>query len=339
MKLTRSEHNPVLAPNPDLPWENLVTCNPGVWYEQGVFYMLYRAAGDDPEHVIRIGLATSRDGVHFMRASEAPVFGPSSEGPDSGAIEDPRIVKFGDEFYITYAFRPCPPGQYWRFAHDEVLRPAVDEFAPTFLRENLANTGLATTCDFKTFRRLGRITNSRLDDRDVILFPEKIGGKYVMMHRPKQYVGQRYGVKYPSIWLEFSDDLLDWEGCESHLLLTGVEHTWEEKVGGSTPPLRTDEGWLVLYHGVSDCGKGYYRVGALLLDLENPLKILGKTRECILEPETAYETEGFYKGCVFPTGNVIVNGILYVYYGAGDRYVCLATCPLRDLLDYIKNGR
>ena len=87
--------------------------------------------------------------------------------------------------------------------------------------------------------------------------------------------------------------------------------------------LRTDEGWLVLYHGVSDCGKGYYRVGALLLDLENPLKILGKTRECILEPETAYETEGFYKGCVFPTGNVIVNGILYVYYGAGDRYVCL----------------
>ena len=184
MKLTRSEHNPVLAPNPDLPWENLVTCNPGVWYEQGVFYMLYRAAGDDPEHVIRIGLATSRDGVHFMRASEAPVFGPSSEGPDSGAIEDPRIVKFGDEFYITYAFRPCPPGQYWRFAHDEVLRPAVDEFAPTFLRENLANTGLATTCDFKTFRRLGRITNSRLDDRDVILFPEKIGGKYVMMHRP-----------------------------------------------------------------------------------------------------------------------------------------------------------
>ena len=339
MKLTRSEHNPVLAPNPDLPWENLVTCNPGVWYEQGVFYMLYRAAGDDPEHVIRIGLATSRDGVHFIRASEALVFGPSSEGPDSGLSRIPALSSSETNFISPTLFGPAPPGQYWRFAHDEVLRPAVDEFAPTFLRENLANTGLATTCDFKTFRRLGRITNSRLDDRDVILFPEKIGGKYVMMHRPKQYVGQRYGVKYPSIWLKFSDDLLDWEGCESHLLLTGVEHTWEEKVGGSTPPLRTDEGWLVLYHGVSDCGKGYYRVGALPArsgeSAENPRENPGVHSRA----RNSLRDGGFLQG-------------VCLSYGKRDRkrnFICilrcrrplcvLATCPLRDLLDYIKNGR
>lgn len=339
MRLERYEHNPVLAPSDGSTWDSLVTCNPGVWYENGVFYMLYRAAGEDPEHVIRIGLATSRDGMHFDRADNSPVLSPSQEGPDSGAIEDPRIVKFGDVFYVTYAFRPFPPGQYWKFAHDEVNRPPVGDFAPVFLKENMANSALAVTRDFHTFRRLGRITSPILDDRDVILFPEKVKGKYVMIHRPKQYVGEGYGVKYPSIWMKFSDDILEWEDKESHLLMTGIENTWEEKIGGSAPPLRTDDGWLLLYHGVSDAGKGYYRVGAVLLDLENPLKILGRTKEFILEPEGPLELDGFYKGCVFPTGNVIIDDILYVYYGAGDRYVNLATCNVNDLVDYIKYGK
>ena len=140
MRLERYEHNPVLAPSDGSTWDSLVTCNPGVWYENGVFYMLYRAAGEDPEHVIRIGLATSRDGMHFDRADNSPVLSPSQEGPDSGAIEDPRIVKFGDVFYVTYAFRPFPPGQYWKFAHDEVNRPPVGDFAPVFLKENMANS-------------------------------------------------------------------------------------------------------------------------------------------------------------------------------------------------------
>lgn len=339
MKLKRYENNPVLAPNPSSEWDNLVTCNPGVWYEQGVFYMLYRAAGDDPEHVIRLGLATSTDGLHFERACDAPVFFPSADGPDSGGVEDPRIVKFGDDFYITYAFRPYPPGQYWTFGHDEVLRPDVNEFAPAFLRENMTNTGLAVTKDFRTFRRLGRITDPSLDDRDVILFPEKIGGRYAMLHRPKQYVGEAYGVKHPSIWIRYSDDLLDWGHSESHLLLAGIEGTWEEKVGGSTPPLRTDEGWLVIYHGVQNAGRGYYRVGAMLLDLEDPLRIIGRTKNYILEPEDECEIDGFYKGCVFPTGNVILGGTLYVYYGAGDRCVSLATCQVDELVSYIKNGQ
>ncbi len=105
------------------------------------------------------------------------------------------------------------------------------------MAQNLGNTGLAVTSDFRNFRRLGRLTSPVLDDRDVILFPEKIGGKFAMMHRPKQFVGERYGVKYPSIWLKFSDDLLAWEDKPSHLLIAGREGTWEEKIGGSTPPI------------------------------------------------------------------------------------------------------
>lgn len=337
MKLKKSDKNPILAPNPQNDWESLITCNPGVVYDNGTFYMLYRAAGNDEQHVIRFGLATSKDGVNFQRVSDHYSFGPSLDGYDSGCVEDPRIVKFDDDFYITYAYRPYSPGQYWKFAHDVVLLPECGEHSPRAISQNLGNTALAVTSDFVNYRRLGRLTSPILDDRDVILFPEQVDGQYVMLHRPKQYVGGDYGVKYPSIWVKFSDDLLDWETKESHLLMTGKEGTWEEKIGGSTPPILTEDGWLMLYHGVENGGCGYYRVGAALLDANNPLKVISRTPQPILEPEYEYETQGLYNGCVFPTGNVVVDGVLYVYYGAADMYIGLATCPLNELLDYLKS--
>ncbi len=337
MKLHKYQGNPILSPLDDSPWENLVTCNPGVIYDGGTFYMLYRAAGDDEDHVIRFGLATSTDGFHFTRASKEPVFGPSEDGPDSGCVEDPRIVKLGDTFYITYAYRPYAPGRYWTFPHDVVRLPACDGFAPKAWAKSLGNTGLAMTKDFRSFRRLGRLTSPVLDDRDVILFPEKVGGKFVMLHRPKDWVGASYGVSEPSIWIKFSDDLLAWEDKPSTLLLTGRPNSWEEKIGGSTPPILTDEGWLMLYHGVADGGLAQYSVGALLLKADDPTVVLSRTPEPILEPELPYETQGFYNGCVFPTGNVVVDGTLYVYYGAADKHVGVATCKLDELLKYLNN--
>lgn len=337
MKLIKYAQNPVLSPNPDNYWENLVVCNPGVWYEDGVFYMLYRAAGDDVDHYIRVGLATSIDGVNFTRQSEEPVFGPSIDGPDMGGVEDPRIVKLGEEYYVTYAYRPHPPGRYWTFPHDVIQLPETGSEAPAVLKRNIANSGLAVTKDFKTFKRLGRITTSNLDDRDVILFPEKINGKFAMLHRPKEWVGEGYGCEYPSIWIRYSDDLMVWEE-ESTLLMTGIVGTWEEKIGGSTPPLRTDDGWLLIYHGVENGGNGYYRVGVALLDLEDPTKVIARLEDWIMEPEHDYEIEGFYKGCVFPTGNMIVDNILYVYYGAADKYIGLATCDINELLKTLKDS-
>ena len=337
MKLMKFSGNPVLKPNPEVEWESLIVCNPGVWYENDTFFMLYRAAGNDVEHVIRFGLAVSKNGYDFKRVSERPVFVPSSDGPDSGCVEDPRIVKFDEDYYITYAYRPFPPGQYWTFGHDEVLLPECGGQAPLALKKNLGCSGLAITRDFHTFRRLGRLTSPMLDDRDVILFPEKVGKYYVMLHRPKEYTGAEYGVKYPSIWVKFSDDLLSWEDKESHLLITGRENTWEEKIGGATPPLKTDKGWLMLYHGVEHGGRGYYRVGAVLLDKENPLKVLARTPDCILEPEFNYELCGNYQGCVFPTGNVIVEDMLYVYYGCADKYIGLAPCRVEELTDFLLN--
>ncbi len=328
MKLKRCANNPVLSPLKKNAWESLSVCNPGAWYEDGTFYLLYRAAGEDKEHIIRFGLAVSKDGFHFERVSDKPILSPAADSPDSGGIEDPRIVKFDDVFYITYAYRPFPPGQYWLPDKEKHRGPYGPASAPKVIRDNVANSGILTSKDMRTFRRLGRITRSDLDDRDVILFPEKINGKYVMLHRPKDWIGKKYSCEYPSIWISFSDDLLVWEG--DHLLLKGT-YPWEEKVGGSCPPLKTEEGWLTLYHGVD--GKGVYRAGVMLLDLDDPRRIIARASGFILEPEEEYEKKGLWPNCVFPTGNVLVGDEVFIYYGAADKYCCAATAKLRDLID------
>lgn len=335
MKLTKFEGNPILSPNPANAWENLVTCNPAAWYESGKFSLLYRAAGDDPEHHIYIGLAESDDGFHFRRAQSAPVLAPTPDNFDAGTVEDPRIVRFSNEYYLTYAFRPYSPGQYWKYEYDQVMAPHHAPEAPKCLSRNIGNTALAVSTDLHTFKKIGRITEPSLDDRDVILFPEKIGSKYYMLHRPKEYVGTAYGTEYPAIWIKSSDDLMSWN-VPSKLLMKGREW-WEEKIGGSAPPLRTDAGWLMLYHGVDR--NFVYRVGACILDIDDPTKVLYRTRDFILEPETPFEKEGLYKwGVVFPTGNVIVNGTLYVYYGASDQYCCVATANVDELIRFIKSN-
>ncbi len=335
MKLTKYSGNPILSPNPENTWENLVVCNPAAWYEDGQFYLLYRAAGDDEEHLIHIGLAVSDDGFNFRRVQDTPVLSPTRDHFDAGSVEDPRVVKFGEEYYMTYAFRPYPPGQYWKYRYDEVKAPRHDEFAPKCLRENVGNTALAISKDLVHFKKVGRLTEPSIDDRDVILFPEMINGKYYMLHRPKNYVGKEYGTNHPAVWIKSSDDLMTWN-VPSRLLLKG-EQWWEFKVGGNTPPLRTDEGWLMLYHGVDE--KFTYRVGACLLDLNDPTIILYRTKDFIMEPETTFEKSGLYQwGVVFPTGNVIVDKTLYVYYGASDQWCCVATANVEELISFIKGN-
>ena len=255
--------------------------------------MLYRAAGDDMEHLVYLGKAESTDGIHFERVSNEPAFAPGKNSFDAGSNEDPRIVKMGTEFFITYAFRPYFAGQYWKNEYDKVDAPDYDPNAPKCLRENISNTALAVSKDMRHFKKVGRLTEPSLDDRDVILFPEKINGKYWMLHRPKDYVNANgdYGTDNPSIWIKSSDDLMMWH-TDSKLLMKG-EEDWEVKIGGNTPPIKTDEGWFLLYHGVD---KNFtYRIGAAILDLDDPTKVLYRTKDFILEPETYEETQGLYR--------------------------------------------
>ncbi|MBN1456401.1 MAG: hypothetical protein JW912_00945 [Sedimentisphaerales bacterium] len=332
MKLKRYENNPILAPNPANKWENLVTTNPTAWYDlqDKEVKLIYRAAGDDSHHTIHIGLAVSKNGYDFTRQGDTPIFSPVKDA-NLGSIEDPRIVKIDDLFYITFAYRPLAPGKYWIEPDDREYNPPVFcSGFPRIIRENLSGTGLLISPDLKQFTYVGNLTNPAYDDRDVILFPEKIAGKYVTLHRPMEWAGKEYGTEYPSMWIAFSDDLLEWK--ELKLLAKG-KYDWESKIGGSTPPIKTERGWLVLYHAVGE--DSYYRLGAMLLDLEDPLKVLHRTKDWLLQPEEPYETEGLYNGVVFPCGNIVIDNTLFVYYGGADKYVCLATCQLDELLDYL----
>ncbi len=332
MKLRRYEKNPIITPNPSHQWECLVTTNPGAWYDADKHQvtMLYRAAGDDPEHVIHLALAVSKDGYTFERFDE-PAFSPSKDGFDAGCVEDPRIVKYGDNYFVTYATRCFPPGEYWDNDHARFKPPVCPSDFPRAMRENTSCSGLVITKDFKTFIRAGRLTDPMIDDRNVILFPEKVGGEYAMLHRPMDWVGEKYNTDQPGIWIAKGDDLLD---LNSSKLLAKAKYEWEyKKIGANTPPLRTEHGWLILYHAV---GKdSFYRVGAMLLDLEDPSCVVHRTPDWLLQPEEDYELDGPYSGCVFPCGKVVIDGTLFVYYGAADKYVAVATCDLQELVDYL----
>lgn len=328
MQLKKYEKNPVLAPNPARSWESLVATNPGAWYdeEKGEVLMLYRAAGEDAEHRVNLALAVSKNGYDFHRVSEQPLFAQTPGSWDGGSIEDPRIVKMDGWYFVTYAAVPCPPGRYWLNGGRQTPQ-GLPPKAPFILRENETRTGLAITQDFKTIYRPGYLTDATVDDRDVIIFPEKVGGKFVTLHRPMQWVGPQYGTEAPAIWIAFSDDLLQ---HKTPVLLAKAQYGWEVKIGGSAPPIKTPYGWFMLYHAVGPDEQ--YRVGAMLLDLHDPARVTHRLPEPILVPEENYECKGIYPGICFPCGNIIMDGTLFVYYGGADQYVGVATCRFDDLL-------
>ncbi len=338
VKLERYSKNPILSPNPDHEWESLVTTNPAAWLDEqsGDVLMLYRAAGHDSEHRVYLGLARSKDGLNFERTLNQPVFGPNDNGFDVSGTEDPRIVKFNDNFFITYAFRPLHMRRYWENENNRSYRPPnpPSEF-PRALRDNLTSTGLAITKDFKDWIRAGRISDPRYDDRDVIIFPERVCGKFVTLHRPMEWCGPKYGTDVPAIWIAMSDDLLE---PKTPKLLATAKHDWESrKLGGASPPLKTSAGWLMLYHAVGS--DRHYRVGAMLLDLENPSIVHCRSHDWLLQPELEWEVSGHYNGVVFPCGNVVIDDTLFVYYGGGDIHCGVATCNLSRLIDYLLSCR
>ena len=339
MLFKKYDKNPILKPNKQNEWENRCVLNPAVIYDEDLkkFVMLYRAGGNTDRHQICFGLATSDDGFNFKRELDYPVFAPERTEPDGGCVEDPRLVKIEDLYYMTYVGRAYAPGKYWLEPWVEGVSKApmyLDEndirgkVMPELIKENTSATYLAVTKDFNHYKKFGRISESNVDDRDVFLFPELINNQFVMISRPKF---KNMGLKMPSIFITKTDDLLDYK--QPKLLMTG-ESDWEvQRIGGGTPPIKTKKGWLMFYHGV-DKG-GTYRVGMVLLDLNNPEIILKRTKDFILEPDQEFEVSGIYNGCVFPTAAILKDNIIYLYYGCADEYIGVATASLDDVLDYL----
>ena len=240
-----------------------------------------------------------------VRSVDGPVFAPEAPWEAFG-VEDPRITPIGDA---------------WRIAYVAVSPHGVC-------------AALASTRDFRSFERHGVILP--VENKDVALFPERIGGEYWCFHRPVCAMP----FARPEMWLARSPDLLHWGGHQP--FSPGPAGRWETgRMGASVPPFATPEGWLEIYHGnIREEGDGAavgaYSAGAFLLDRDNPARMLARTPEPILLPEAAFEREGFLPNVVFPTGAVQRDGTLLVYYGAADACVGMVEWRMADLMNALR---
>lgn len=298
--LERYEGKPILKPMKEHVWESDRVFNCAAVYEDNKVHLLYRAMSKEElsegKYISRLGYASASDGFHIDERLEYPVFVPERDFEYRG-VEDPRITRIGSDYYMCYT------------AYGEVAQIALTSIK---IRDFLAHKWNWTDRTL-AFPRVG--------NKDAVLFPEKIGGKYVMYHRIP-----------PHIWVAYSNDLKRWFG--SNIVMMPREGKWDcYKVGAGGPPIKTDEGWLFIYHGV-DKGK-VYRLGYALIDLENPERVIFRSEEPILEPKEDYELRGAVPNVVFTCGAVVKDGKLFVYYGGADTVIAVATTKLSDLLSVV----
>ena len=326
--ITRYGHNPVLA-GTDVPYASSLVFNAGVIRWQEKYVMVFR---NDYNHMegsrfegTNIGIAESDDGIAW-KVGPKPCFD----------IKDEKIQALFD----------TPKGEIIR-CYDPRLTVIDGEAHMTFAVDTKHGLrgGIAKTTDFEHFEVLSL---SVPDNRNMVLFPEKINGMYMRLERPMPIYSR--GKDRFDIWLSESPDLVYWGRST---LLAGVEDFpyANDKVGPGAPPVKTERGWLVLTHGVDldrtrgkngweDKWQKRYCAGMMLLDLENPRKVLGIYREPLIAPETDYEVkDGFRTNVIFPTGAILEkNGTLKIYYGASDTVIALATANVNDLVDLCLAG-
>jgi len=306
-KLQRHPANPILLPDPTSDWECSNVFNPGVIHHNGLFHMFYRAQGLD--WVSRIGYAVSQDGVRWNRL-RGPVLEPLN-GSDSRGVEDPRVVELEGAFYMTYT-------AYGREFH------GAGE--PTHVGGGILPM-IARSRNLITWERLGPIVRGE-DNKDHVLFPRRIGGRYAALHRRR-----------PQVWLATSDDLLTWREADmAPVFGPRPDNGWDsQSVGSNGVPIETEHGWLLLYHGYDEAH--VYRFGVCLLDREEPSRVIRRPRDPIFWPEELWELRGDVPNVVFSCANPVVDGTAYVYYAGGDHVVGLATCRLGELLDFARHGQ
>ena len=295
--LHRWEGNPAITVE-DIPFRaNTVFNGTPVRTEDGV-YILLRIEGQHGYSFF--ALARSKNGLHFTLDDE-PVMLPAREGPfaiyEKKGIEDPRITVIDGVCYVVYT--------------------AVGDCGPRI--------AIAKTDDYVNYERIALI--SEPGNKYGILFPRKIGGRYVRLDRP---IGMGVG----SMWVSYSPNLIDWGGSE--VIMTPRRGYWDDyRIGASVTPIEREEGWLEIYHGVKMTSAGpIYRIGMVLLDLDDPSKVIKRGDAPILSPREDYERIGDVGNVCFACGAIVDdNGDMKVYYGAADTSICIATCNLNKLLE------
>lgn len=292
----RFEGNPILTKE-DVPYPVETVHNAGVVKFRDRYVMLFRSHLRNGRSII--GLAESDDGFRFQVRPE-PFLVPASQEPfeeyEQFGVEDPRICFLDGTFYVTYS---------------------------AYSRHGV-RIALARTDDFRSVDRISLITQA--DYRNVVLFPERFGGRYARLDRPHSEISPW------SIWISYSPDLIHWG--DSKVLIKPLMYHWDEmKVGPGATPIRTNQGWLNIFHGVFKTMDGaIYRLGVALHDLKEPSSVLGVADNWILQPEDPWEVTGYVHNVVFACGAVAEDdGTIKIYWGGADTVMCVGTARTEDL--------
>jgi predicted GH43/DUF377 family glycosyl hydrolase len=319
--LTRYGENPIITPREGSWWESRQTFNPGAILLEDKVHILYRAIGDDG--ISRFGYAVSREGLKVEERLEYPVYqhpvtSPEftiysySSGGSVGGSEDPRIVRVDNEDVLYMTYTACDEG----------------------LRVGLTSIKVQDFLDRKWEWSPPRLISPPGEvHKNWVIFPEKIRGKYAILHSLSPQISISY---LDSLDFKPGSYLKSYHNGGNG---NGREHFWDSIVrGAGPPPIKTRLGWLLFYHAIS-LGEPYrYKIGAILVDLKDPRRVIRCSAASVLEPDTVYENSGFKPGVVYLSGAVVKDGELLLYYGASDSYVCVASCGLEEFLVTLMEG-
>jgi len=310
--------------------------NPGVYQEGDDVHIIYRALDDNFQS--SFGYARLHGPTEVAERWRKPFAVPRYKYEKKG-IEDPRITKIGDTFYVVYVAHDGKNAvaaylhgkDLFSLRHGGVISPRISyrSISKLFSYSRLKDDYYFFASFYEKYA--GR--NVYLWEKDGCLFPEKIRGKFAMLHRvlpdiQLARVGDLRTFKDNNYWRDHIQHLAE------HVVLEG-RHGWEARhIGGGAPPIKTDKGWLMIYHGVQPRNKGrIYSAGAALLDLKDPTRVIARLPYPLFRPQKDYELEGHVHNVVFPTGTAVFRNRLYIYYGASDSYVGAASVNLDSLLD------
>ena len=294
----RFDKNPILTKD-DIPYPVETVHNAGAVKHNGRYILLFRSHRRTGRSII--GLADSDDGFSF-RVHPEPFLEPANDGAfaeyEEFGVEDCRICPIDGAYLLTYS---------------------------AYSRHGV-RIALASTKDFRQVERIALITQA--DARNVVIFPEKFDGRYVRLDRPHSEISPW------SIWISFSPDLVHWG--DSKVVMKPVQYHWDEmKIGPGATPIKTDRGWLHIYHGVFPTMDGsVYRLGVALHDLKDPSRIIGVGDEWILQPQDPWEVTGYVHNVIFTCGAIPEDdGTVKIYWGGADEVMCAGTARIDDLVN------
>lgn len=317
-RLEKAISNPIIKPKNYNKWESWQTFNPAAIYLNGKVHFLYRAIGEGGLSVL--GYASSKDGIRINERLSSPAYVLKKEflntlknpncfnycsGGSVAGCEDPRITEIDGIIYVIYT-------TFSNWSHLRITLTSIK-------KEDFLNKRWDKWSD-PVF-----ISSPNEVHKNWVLFPEKINGKFALLHSIS-----------PEIKIDYLDSLKKFDGktfVKSSYNRSFVKDGWEAYFRGVGPsPIKTSKGWLVLYHAVDKNDLSKYKLGAMILDYSDPTKILYRAKEPVLEPNLPYENNGFKSGIVYSCGAVVINETLFVYYGGADTVVCVATANLEEFV-------